>query len=441
VLRDVEFYTREVSVYVAKFLQHLSTMELMMRISPSSYPEIESKWCHYNMSMRDMGSIALDDHLKAVQKDVLDPIEKIIQLYSGPNIAAQKRKKRRLDYEKCVSLKSANKKVDDKLAASAEMYETLNETLKLELPKLAVLTDRLGNICLRNLVAIQVDWYDVWQKKVKTVLEESQMPKDGEDIIYKFNRDFAYQEARVLELGIINKGRLSHSTTTTTISNAPTPKEDSSSVNSRQPPPASQNSRSRTSTSDQFPVLPSLEFNNTPGSFTLSPSLSNGVDLSQLSGREFSQSTTYSRPPQDSGAMPGTYMGSRPHSMRPSTGRKSIDSGVPGRTSVESAELTKSPSASTFNSASNQWDNHNGSSRRVSIFSSAMPTSEGFEDSMYSSHTSSEDRDSPSHYNVMYLAASLFEFHISTTKFEANYPYLTYGAGEVSCFYSSKYTC
>jgi hypothetical protein len=35
-------------------------------------------------------------------------------------------------------------------------------------------------------------------------------------------------------------------------------------------------------------------------------------------------------------------------------------------------------------------------------------------------------------YNVMYLAASLFEFNISGTKHEAGYQYLTYTAGEVS---------
>ena len=40
-------------------------------------------------------------------------------------------------------------------------------------------------------------------------------------------------------------------------------------------------------------------------------------------------------------------------------------------------------------------------------------------------------------YNVLYLAASLFEFNISATKLEAGYPYLTYQAGEVStCLFS-----
>jgi len=32
---------------------------------------------------------------------------------------------------------------------------------------------------------------------------------------------------------------------------------------------------------------------------------------------------------------------------------------------------------------------------------------------------------------VLWLAASLFEFNIETTKHEAGYPYLTYQAGEI----------
>lgn len=36
---------------------------------------------------------------------------------------------------------------------------------------------------------------------------------------------------------------------------------------------------------------------------------------------------------------------------------------------------------------------------------------------------------------VLWLAASLFEFNLPTTKYEAGYPYLTYAAGEVSTMF------
>jgi hypothetical protein len=63
VLRDVEFYTRQVTTWTNDFLRYLSSMELIMRMTASPYPELESKWARFNMSMRDMGTIALEDHV------------------------------------------------------------------------------------------------------------------------------------------------------------------------------------------------------------------------------------------------------------------------------------------------------------------------------------------------------------------------------------------
>lgn len=63
VLRDVEFYTRETTSYVTGFLRYLSSMELMMRVGASPFPEIESKWVHFNLSMRDVETVALEDHV------------------------------------------------------------------------------------------------------------------------------------------------------------------------------------------------------------------------------------------------------------------------------------------------------------------------------------------------------------------------------------------
>ena len=63
VLRDVEFYTRQVTDYVHEFLQYLSSIELVMRIQPSPHPEIESKWVRFNVSMRDLEKVALEQHV------------------------------------------------------------------------------------------------------------------------------------------------------------------------------------------------------------------------------------------------------------------------------------------------------------------------------------------------------------------------------------------
>jgi len=89
----------------------------------------------------------------------------------------KKRTKRRLDYERSVTLKSQGKKIDEKLAEQVKQYEALNETLKLELPKLSTLTVTIGKTCLAQLVHIQTEWYDIWQGKVRAVLEKNQIPR------------------------------------------------------------------------------------------------------------------------------------------------------------------------------------------------------------------------------------------------------------------------
>lgn len=63
VLRDVEFYTRQVSAYVQTFLDYLSAMELVMRLQPGPHPELEAKWVQFNVSMRDIKTVALDQHV------------------------------------------------------------------------------------------------------------------------------------------------------------------------------------------------------------------------------------------------------------------------------------------------------------------------------------------------------------------------------------------
>lgn len=63
VLRDVEFHVRQNITMVNDDLRYKSAMELVMRLSASPWPEIESKWARFNMSMRDMGTVALDQHV------------------------------------------------------------------------------------------------------------------------------------------------------------------------------------------------------------------------------------------------------------------------------------------------------------------------------------------------------------------------------------------
>jgi hypothetical protein len=448
VLRDAEYYTREVASYVNGFLRFLSSIELVMRLSASPFPELESKWARFNMSMRDMGTVALEDHVScrssgivqanlvqvnAVRRSIIEPFEQIITAYGPPGLAMKKRNKRRLDYEKSLALKAQGKKIDSHLAELVDQYEALNETLKLELPKLSSMTGVIGKICLTQFIHMQSNWFSIWQDKVKVVLEESQIPKDIPEIIEMFNRDFPFVEARAQELGIVN-GTFLDSGAKTRESSQSTLNDDASSRKGR-PSNLSSRSRGMSVNSDKSPSLPTPDFaKRLSGQFAFSPIIT-APSAPQLSHQN--QPYVHSRNNSGSPATPDpNSSGSRQHVSnlaRPNTGRSLTSDNGPSRLSTDRHNQYRRESGSTFSGNHHVDGPPLESSRPYSgIFHSAMPLPDGPEESQRSSRASSRDRNMSGGYNILYLAASLFEFNISATKSEAGYPYLTYQAGEVS---------
>ncbi|CAG8973145.1 hypothetical protein HYALB_00008676 [Hymenoscyphus albidus] len=428
VLRDVEYYTRQAATYVHDFLRYLSAMELVMRLSSSPWPEIESKWARFNMSMRDMGTVALEEHVKSIRAKVIEPFEHVIEAYGAPGLAMKKRAKRRLDYDKLIASRASGAKLNEKDTAKVDQYEALNETLKIELPQLAALTEKLGNICLINFVMIQRQWYDIWQKKVRTVLEESQIPNEVADIVTMFNRDYKYVEVRAQELGIIN-GNFSGLEKVSSDGRA----SESESRRSR-PSNLSTRSRALSINSDRAPPsLPTPEFaKRLSGQFVMSPT-NPAPNVPQFAYASQPNTTTHSRANSGSPATLEAMTSARPSASlaRPTTGRSfTSDSGMHRGNDYNAS---RRESGSTYNSTSyHHVDGPPASTRPFSgIFHSAMPLPDGPEDSQRSSRNSSRDRHVSGGYNVLYLAASLFEFNISATKSEAGYPYLTYQAGEI----------
>ncbi|KAK3337029.1 hypothetical protein B0T19DRAFT_411302 [Cercophora scortea] len=436
VLRDVEYYTRNVATYVHEFLQYLSSMELVMRLQPSrDYAHIESKWVQFNVSMRDIEKIALEKHLSDVRKHVIEPFEQVIRCYGNPSLAMKKRAKRRLDYEKFVQLKANGKKVDKQLSELVEQYEALNDTLRKELPKLSILTAKVGNVCLGKFVSIQASWYSIWKEKVKGPLQDPDHVPDVAGILSTFKREFGLQEERAMAIGILNpalKVRTSQSTT-----------DDASSIlsktRSRQGDHLSPRGRGSSVNSDHIPSLPTPDFGGrNSGQFSLSPTgplPSPGQYYrdyySGINGHPRGSSHSPITPePASSRQMLG--LTARPSTSRSydtvSLPRQSSDSTAQSMGLGQQQQQSRRDSSSTFNSSYPVPE-----ARRLSgLFHSALPLPDGPEESQRSSRASSRERGpSSSSYRVMWLAASLFEFNIETTKHEAGYPYLTYQAGEI----------
>ncbi|KAI0104826.1 hypothetical protein GGR51DRAFT_221484 [Nemania sp. FL0031] len=426
VLRDVEFYARQVTDYVHEFLQYLSSMELVMRLQPSPHPEIESKWVRFNVSMRDIEKVALEQHLSQVRKQVIEPFELVIQSYSNPSLAMKKRSKRRVDYEKYIQLQKSGKKIDKQLLELVEQYEALNEALKKELPKLSLLTEKVGNICLGNFVNIQTRWFSIWKEKVKGVLGDTDVPEPS-SIVSTFFRDYKFQEEQINTIVIVNpisKGRPSHSTSV----------DEASSRFRLRPAEPSPRHRGLSLNSDIAPSLPTPDFmKRHSGQFAASPSIASISSANQSYRDYYNGANGHVRPPSDSPKAPEFPSASRSLATppaRPSTGQ-SHDSGGPVRQSVESNSQSGRHSSSAQASPYQMPETH----RFSGLFQSALPLSDTQERhvwrSQVSSRASSRERKPIDGYNVLWLAASLFEFNIRTTKHEAGYPYLTYQAGEI----------
>lgn len=350
----------------------------------------------------------------------------------------KKRQKRRVDFERYEQLKRSGKNADAKLKELVEQYEALNDTLKKELPKLSGLTEKVGNICLGNFVNIQANWYSIWKDKMKVVLGEKcpDMP-DLKDVVAAFHRDNPYTQEQLDNIGILNsmyKGRVSQSTTRST--------EDVASLKLR-PRPSDVEGRGRglSVNGDQAPSLPPPDFKRHSGTFAMSPSSATAAPLPSphhyyyrdyYSGIGVQQGAVSPMSPE----VPAGSIRSMAASTRPSTGR-SFDSGTIPRQSTDSTSQNHIRDSNTTYS-SNTTPAQDG--RRFSgIFHSALPMADGPEDSARSSRASSRERGPTADgYNILWLAASLFEFNIATTKHEAGYPYLVYQAGEVSQHESTR---
>ena len=371
--------------------------------------------------------------LSQVRKHVIEPFELVIKSYGNPSLAMKKRQKRRVDFERYEQLKKGGKNADSKLKELVEQYEALNDTLKKELPILSSLTEKVGNICLGNFVNIQVKWYGIWKDKMKVVLGDCPDIPDLQEVVSTFQRDFPYAQEQIANIGILNpayRGRMSQSTTVSV-------DESLLKVRSRPSDIDSARGRGLSLNGEQAPTLPAPDFiKRNSGSFAMSPTSAGGAGTGTIPSphqyyyRDYYAGMGSHQHGAASPLSPEVPGSSRSFaaSTRPSTGR-SFDSGGIPRQSSESATHPPRDSNTTYSS------NYPGpEGRRFSgLFHSALPLPDGPEESQRSSRASSRERvPATDGYNVLWLAASLFEFNIATTKHEAGYPYLIYQAGEVS---------
>ncbi|QIW98012.1 hypothetical protein AMS68_003530 [Peltaster fructicola] len=436
-MRDFQDYVNQVDKAIQNTNNIASALELYTDVHQSSLPEIESKWRRYGQVARELTNVSLQAHKAAVQRRVITPLIALIKIHESPQRAINKRKKHIVDYAKCKSIEKRGERPDKKTLEASEMYEALNDQLKIELPKLYDMTAQVVVACLQCFIDSQLEWQSTWERKLKPMLNTTDIPSTVEEIEPAFTADYELVRSRLTELALCNgailadtanflapsfDGDLTKSTSTLES------KARITSTGSEAPSmtPVSSKRQSRNETPDIPPAMetPTLPLDtrvrsNSAMSHTTGPTPVTPIAALTAANRPWSNSVT--TPP--SSAYP----------TRPSTGTQPHNSTgfVPTiRDSVE--QRSRHDSTATYVTA--QAEQSEAASGRFSgIFSSAMPPSESADAgqpyaralSPVPSARAADDT------KVLFVCASLFEFNIDKARKEAGYPYLTYEQGEV----------
>lgn len=425
-MRDVQDYMHRIDKAMDQINSTAAALELFTDVLPSTVPEIEAKWRKFGQIIRETCNVAFPDHKAAVQKRVIQPMITCIKLHEGPQNAMAKRKKRIIDYAKCKSIEKRGEKPDKKTLEASEMYEALNDQLKIELPKLYNLTARLVQACLNCFLDIQQSWFNMWERKLGPILEAADIPSSIQQIEPAFRADYELVKGRLVELGICNGAFLADSSnflspTTTLVDNS-----EFSSSSIKRPSTLDDSKRASYAGSDSSP-MPTLvkRYSNGYGQLDGQGYLQDGRfrSNSSLSTRGGTTTQTpgsgiYSNQPWSAANTPtSSFSTSRPPTANPPSSQTTTF-----RPSTENGKSPR-PSSQQTNYYTPRLDQAD--ARSSNPFISALPP-----DNTEPTRPSSPNP-GPSDLPVMFVCASLFEFSIDKTRKEAGYPYLTYVQGEV----------
>ncbi|UJO16888.1 Dynamin-binding protein [Fulvia fulva] len=425
-MRDVQDYVHRADKAIELVNSYATGLQLFIDLRTNPDTVAVSKWRRYGQVIHELATTAFNEHKADITKRVLAPMIQCIKLHEGPQNAINKRKRRIVDFAKCKSEERRGVKPDKKTVEASDQYVALNETLKIDLPKLYNLTAQLVQNTLHCFLDIQLKWHNTWERKLQPLLDAVDIPKSIQDIEPAFKPDYAEVEKSLHQLSICN-GTLKIEAANF-LSPTPTPYADDST--SRRPsnldkrtlsvgseastaPNTRRHSGIYSTATDMMPLILNLD-----GRIRSNSSMSSRTAVSQTPASTQSNQRPWSNQQTPS----SSFTTSRPTTANtpvitgafPSFSRQSSDNQRVSRGS-DATYFTPRPGKSE--------DNH----RYSGLFNSALPP----EVQVASQETASSSKAAPEDTEVMFVCASLFEFSIDKTRKEAGYPYLQYVQGEV----------
>lgn len=372
-----------------------------------------------------------------------------------------KRNKRLPDYARFRAVSSRGDKPDKKTSEQGEQFLAFNETLKKEVPKLHELTGRLMERCLGNFVQLQYRWLKLWKSKLKLAIDLHTSAQDGDfkgeviKIVRAFTQDFAFYDTQVASLAICNGALLNETPnlvqlTSPATSSATMVGDSSFSGDGFQSPrtgPSFDSRRTHSISSEQSPILPQPDFGDARGNGSFfpmgDPQMSGATPQRQSSSNRARAGSNMSNKTPQTPIVPGSWRSfssnatpvqSTPGRSNNASNRTANEPGPSLRPSIESSRinrfsdesgLTRPSPGPGYASSAQPRSTSPGGNRFSGYFSSAMPMSDS--PTMESPAPPTPQQE----FNIIFLAASVYEFNIDRARKEAGYPYLTYVAGEI----------
>jgi hypothetical protein len=434
-MRDIQHALDELEKPVAHFMRFADALQKYIEVEANNCPEIESKFRKFILAINELCNNALPDHKTRIQRHVIEPMITCLKLYAGPQHLIAKRKKRVADYARLQAMQQKGQKPDAKTVDAAEVYEALNEQLKLDLPRLYALQSELVRACLNTHVYLQTQWWWLWKEKLAPVVDFA-YARYGE-IEPAFNEEYDFVHSQILMLGVCNGSMLADAANFLSPQSTLIGDETiSSQASTRRPSVLPNGYRTMSTSSESQPLFTPSDVNR---SFMTSAMASPVISEAGQTGfygrmRSSSSQSTRGRAPSMTAAQNGSLPPSRVPSVVPKASfaanrssnaqrpadLKSMSSRVSLDTAKHSPSVRPGSAVSAQHQLSAQEPPYSG------MFSSAMPMS----DAPVSPGPLSPQH-APLDTPVMFVAASLFEFNIDRARREAGYPYLTYVEGEV----------
>lgn len=460
VIRDFEQYLESITEHYLQlnivFLGFITVCE----VAPSIYPELESTWRKWAMAHFELQNKALEDHKAAVRSRVLKPVGDLWEMWVSYQKTIEQRKKYLLYYVKHKQLIDRGEKVDPELEDSAKKFTTINDTLKHELPLLYERTKGLMRTLMTLFMCLQKDWYKTCSKKILPLLESepqhtTSLRYDMDSYVERFHADYKPMQDLANRLGIVNRSLLVDISNMT--SPVPTMSSDGggSSRNSSSrrtesvgseasmldarhrnsggyaPRPHQRNPDPPRSapTGPAYPSLYQAGSTGRPGpgptslreARALSP-VSDNSDATIVHGDE-------RRNPGPSSRNHNYYLldGVVDFDNHSPFGSDAFD--FPPQLGASFLAPITQATAHSRPAPTPQSTSLPGSTRTSGVFNSALPMSDSpIRGSVEELPTTPADTDEP---EVLFLAASLFEFNIAHDRREGGIPYLVYVPGEI----------